>query len=149
MKFKTDNVVPALQLNDLPAGALVELVVSGNLLDGTPFSGRDCVRLVPPGTPPGALAVGSNLAGAWIDIGPLDLQLDGGGFANYERTFPTTTIVTLTAPLVQEGWVFIGWRAEDGSLYAGQSIDLMIRGYPQALKAMYREVLPSGPRINP
>ena len=55
MKFRTDDVVAALLLNDLPAGDLVELVVSGTLLDGTSFTASDCIRLVPPG----AMAVGS------------------------------------------------------------------------------------------
>ena len=59
MKFRTVDVVDALLLNDLPAGDLVELVVSGALLDGTAFSASDCIRLVPPATPPGAMAVGS------------------------------------------------------------------------------------------
>ena len=51
MKFETDDVVDVLQLNDLAAGDLVELVVSGTLLDGAPFvSSGDCLRLVgPPG----------------------------------------------------------------------------------------------------
>ncbi len=49
MRFRTDDVVAALELDDLPAGDLVELVVSGALLDGTEFSASDCIRLVPPG----------------------------------------------------------------------------------------------------
>lgn len=48
MKFPTDDVVDVLELNDLPAGALVELVVSGTLADGCKFIATDCVRLVPP-----------------------------------------------------------------------------------------------------
>ncbi|MHC4090078.1 MAG: hypothetical protein ACYSVY_07335, partial [Planctomycetota bacterium] len=43
MKFKTNDLVEALELNDLPAGALVELVVTGSFLDGTPFTAADCV----------------------------------------------------------------------------------------------------------
>ena len=150
MKFKTDDVVAALQLNDLPAGDLVELVVSGALLDGTPFSASDCIRLVPPGTSGGLLAVGSNLPGAWVDVSPLDLQLDGGGFGNFERTYPLTTVVTLTAPAMYHGWVFSGWLTDDG-LYPGQSIDITITiggsgftfgGEPQSATALYA---PAGP----
>ncbi|MCH8152924.1 MAG: hypothetical protein IH830_11200 [Planctomycetes bacterium] len=137
IKFKTDDVVAALQLNALLAGDLVELVVTGNLLDGTPFSGLDCVRLVPPGTPPGMLAVGSNLPGAWLDVSPLDLQLDGGGFANFQRTFPLTTVVTLTAPAAFHGWVFSGWLT-DGGLRPGQSIHLTIREDLYQIEAIYR-----------
>ena len=144
MKFKTDNVVAALQLNDLPAGDLVELVVSGALLDGTAFSASDCIRLVPPGTPPGMLAVGSNLPGAWLDVSLLDLQLDGGGFANFERTYPLTTVVTLTAPQMHHGWRFAGWRIglagsfHDGGLQPGPSIELTIRGDLHQIEAIYR-----------
>jgi predicted outer membrane repeat protein len=47
MKFRTDEVVESLELNDLPAGAAIELIVSGHLLDGTPFEASDCIALVP------------------------------------------------------------------------------------------------------
>ncbi|MCZ6612025.1 MAG: hypothetical protein O6941_05270, partial [Planctomycetota bacterium] len=140
MKFRTDDVVSALLLNDLSAGDLVELVVDGTLLDGTPFSASDCIRLVPPGTPPGMLAVGSNTAGVFIDATPLDLQLDGGGFISsdgmFERTFPQTTAVTLTAPAAYHGWVFAGWRTQ-GGLRPGQSIEITINGEQQRVKAIY------------
>ncbi|MCH8345262.1 MAG: FG-GAP repeat protein [Planctomycetes bacterium] len=149
MKFRTDDVVAALLLNDLPAGDLVELVVSGTLLDGTAFSASDCVRLVPPGTSNGLLAVGSSLPGAWLDVSPLDLQLDGGGFANFERTFPETTVVTLTAPAAFHGWVFLGWLT-DGGLRQGQSIDLIIREqHLQQIEAIYGPAGPIAPTIVP
>jgi hypothetical protein len=48
MKFDTEAIVAGLELNDLPGGVMVELVVSGELSDGTPFIATDCVRLVPP-----------------------------------------------------------------------------------------------------
>jgi hypothetical protein len=52
MKFDTEVVVSELQLDDLPGRTDVELVVSGELSDGTRFSATDCVRLVPPGSDP-------------------------------------------------------------------------------------------------
>ena len=44
MKFSTPEVVQMLELADVEPGTL-ELVVSGSLLDGTPFSASDCVLL--------------------------------------------------------------------------------------------------------
>ena len=48
LKFSTPELVEALELDTLPAGAMVELVVSGQLDDGCEFIATDCVRLVPP-----------------------------------------------------------------------------------------------------
>ena len=145
MKFRTDDVVAALLLNDLlPAGDLVELVVSGALLDGTEFSASDCIRLVPPGTPPGLLTVESNLPGVWIDVAPLDPQLDSGGFASFERTYPLGSVVTLVAPQTYQGWTFAGWKV--GSLLvprttvglqSSQSIDIVIFADHDTIQAVF------------
>jgi hypothetical protein len=116
MKFNTDEMVAALEMDDLPQGAIVELVVGGNLLDGTEFHAEDCVRLVPPGTPPGQLTVTSNVPGVWIDSNPLDYQLDGGGYTDFQRNFPAGTVVTLTAPDSIAGRAFTRWVV-DGVLY--------------------------------
>ena len=144
VKFRSDDLVAALELDDLPAGDLVELVVSGMLLDGTEFSASDCIRLVPPGTPPGMMAVGSTAPGVFIDVSPLDLQLDGGGFANFERTFPLGSVVTLTAPQEHQGRLFVGWNVtsvlplpRSAGLDGGTSIDIMILGDQQTIEAIY------------
>jgi hypothetical protein len=47
MKFKTSDLVAALLLSELPAGATVELIVTGSLLDETSFEARDCITIVP------------------------------------------------------------------------------------------------------
>jgi len=57
MKFKTDEVVASLLLDELDPGALVELQVTGLLVDGTVFAATDCIRLVPQGMPPGRAPV--------------------------------------------------------------------------------------------
>ncbi|MCH8316334.1 MAG: FG-GAP repeat protein [Planctomycetes bacterium] len=59
MHFQTQEVVEALELDDLPPGTFVELTVTGVLRDKTPFSANDCVRLVPPGDMDGDGAVGA------------------------------------------------------------------------------------------
>jgi hypothetical protein len=48
MHFQSELVAPALGLTKAPAETLVELTVTGMLLDGTPFFATDCVRIVPP-----------------------------------------------------------------------------------------------------
>jgi len=46
MKFKTDAMVAAFQLNDEPSGSTIELIVTGQLNDGMMIFGRDCILLV-------------------------------------------------------------------------------------------------------
>lgn len=141
LKFKSQNVVDACLLNDLPAGALVRMKVSGELLDGTEFEAFDCLRLVPPGTPPGQAVVSSTVKGAWINISPLDLQLDGGGFAKFERTYPQTTILTLTAQEMP-GQVFQGWRVNGSKkLRTGTTLTYTINGTVQTIEAVYVPML--------
>jgi hypothetical protein len=49
MKFSADDLVTALELNDLPEGAVVEVVLTGMLDGGCNFNASDCVRMVPHG----------------------------------------------------------------------------------------------------
>ena len=127
MKFETDDVVANLLLDDLDAGALVELVVTGELLDGAGFAASDCVRLVPPGVPPALLSVQSSVPGAWVDVSPPDEALDGGGSADFQRGFPLTTIVTLTAEEWAMGRPLRGWQIGGLLHHMGQtSVELAI-----------------------
>ncbi|MHC5014318.1 MAG: hypothetical protein ACYTGM_07325, partial [Planctomycetota bacterium] len=48
LKFGSQDVVAALELEAFMGGDFVELIVTGALLDGTPFVGSDCIRLVSP-----------------------------------------------------------------------------------------------------
>ncbi len=43
MKFRRSDISEVLELNDLALDSSVELVLSGFLLDGTPFSASDCI----------------------------------------------------------------------------------------------------------
>jgi hypothetical protein len=50
LKFSIWHLVRELELDQLGASAIVELVVGGSLIDGTPFEARDCVVIVPVGS---------------------------------------------------------------------------------------------------
>jgi hypothetical protein len=153
MKFKSQDVVDALELDGELPGDLLELVVIGVLLDGTPFEAGDCIRLVPPGTPPGMLAVQPNAPGVFINMTPVDDQLDGGGFGTFSRTFPLGTVVTLTAPATHAGWDFAGWRigpvgfAQDGgSLIPGLSITFAVNESYHWARPIYKYTHITGPQ---
>ncbi len=108
--FRTDKVATKLQLTSLPHGTEVELVLSGERLDGTPFAVSDCVVIAPPKGPPRLLSVTSNVPGPFIAVSPADVQLDDGGFAPFQRAFAPQATVTLTAPQCHLGRLFVGWK---------------------------------------
>ncbi|MHC4428648.1 MAG: S8 family serine peptidase [Planctomycetota bacterium] len=99
MKFRTPEIVNDLQLNGLPNGSVIELVVTGSLLDGTPFTAMDCIRLVPPSH----VTLRSNIAGIPLLVTPADDDLNAGGVTPLDLTYPQSTVVTITAPLVPDG----------------------------------------------
>jgi len=139
MNFKTDDLVPILELDTLATGTLVELVVSGNLFDGTPFSVTDCVQVVPPGTPPGLVAfLQPDAPTAWIDVGPLDDQFDAGGFGNFDRTFPQSTPVALAGADTGGGKRFVGWRLDGVFVSAELSFGFAVEGLAQTVEVVYR-----------
>ena len=141
MKFRTDQVVAALQLNEVDYGEL-ELIVTGQLLDGTEFtSAGDCIRLVPPRVPgpdQSRLSVESNLDDAWVEVEPLDLTLDGGGFADFERVYNQGTVITLTAPGSADGRTFRAWEIDGVMQTAGQTVVEMTIVGDVTARARYR-----------
>ena len=44
-KFKTAAMEAAFGLDAEPTGTMIELSLVGTLLDGTPFSANDCIRI--------------------------------------------------------------------------------------------------------
>ena len=47
LKFSSPALTEELQLDEVPGDSLVELVLEGELADGTPFSAADCIWIVP------------------------------------------------------------------------------------------------------
>lgn len=138
MKFKSNNLVANLELNSLPPGAFVELNVVGELEDGTDFIARDYIRLVPPGTPPGLMAVTATAGGTWVDSWPPDLTLDTGGFPSFQRDYPQTTVVTLSSPQAAVGYNFIGWRVNGSAqLVTTPVLNVSIGAATQSIEVVY------------
>jgi glucose/arabinose dehydrogenase len=150
LKFRSDEVTEVLQLSELSSGALVPLVVTGSLIDGTTFtSSSDCVRLVPPGSPPGVLGVVSAVPGAWVDVSPLDEMLDGGGFADFERYYPVTTVATLTAEPTADGLTFYSWWVDGVRQNAWEATVQVTVGESVLAKAVYVNIKLSRPTFKP
>ncbi|HUU82528.1 MAG TPA: proprotein convertase P-domain-containing protein [Phycisphaerae bacterium] len=144
MKFKTDEVVDVLELDSLPSGALVELVVTGKLDTGCRFVASDCVRLVPPGAAPVTLSVTSNAPGVWVDSSPLDDTLDGGGFANFARAFSSSTVATVTADASYEGLAFRAWRVNGIPQRGGQTTLQLTLNQDVTVQAVYARIETQG-----
>lgn len=148
LKFETEGLAEELELEDLPPGSSVELVLSGELLDGTPFAASDCVQLVPPKTAPGLLSVSSTAPGAFIGATPADQQLDDGGFAPFQRMFSSGTAVTLSAPAYYQGHVLLGWTVQGSGPAArslapfipGDTLRVTVWGQQVAVQAVYLEL---------
>jgi hypothetical protein len=138
MKFKTDELVPALELDTMPGNSAVKLVLRGLMLDGEPFIGQDCIRTVPPGAYPLNLSVASSASGAWVDIDPPDQYADGGGFANFQRNHSPGTGVTLTAEPSYNGLSFYGWKV-NGQLQRPRSmtVNVTVPGEVISVQAVY------------
>ncbi|MHC5023555.1 MAG: hypothetical protein ACYTGG_06535 [Planctomycetota bacterium] len=93
-----------------PDDVQVTLELRGQMIDGTEFRGRDCVRIVPPrNIVPGNVTVESNLADALIEAAPPDRNFDQGGFANFALAYLPGTNVTFTAPASQGDRPFRQW----------------------------------------
>jgi hypothetical protein len=147
MHFRSDDVTSALELDGLPSGSMVELVVTGNLVCGAPFvSSTDCIWIVPPNVAPGLVKVTSNLPGTWIDVSPQDNTLDLGGFADFDRGYLVGQTVTLTVQenQVPAGYTFRRWVV-DGVLqpWAQRTIQVTVP-VDMSARALYRQVLSPG-----
>ncbi len=123
MKFRTDEMVSALPLAS--GEGTVILSVTGELdASAYPagpinvgFIASDCILIVPPGADPINATVGSNVADTYVEVLPLDLNVDSDGFTNFGRAYFPDTLVTVTAPPSSAGRRFLRWKV-DGVLQA-------------------------------
>jgi hypothetical protein len=100
--------------------------------------------------PPGNLSTvtaefGSNIAGAFIDTAPLDLDLQSGGVAGFDRLYYGGTALTATAPQEVDGRAFVKWLVNGAPHPSGvATIGVTISGNTmlQAVYALDFEVAP-------
>ena len=138
MKFRTSAVVEALDLDNLSPGTVVELVLSGSLLDGTQFNASDCVMIVPPGSGQSNATMQSNVPDTYIEVAPMDLNVDSDGFANFSRSYVSSTVVTVTAPTTSQGRRFLRWSVDSVLQPIGvRSMEVTV-GENTTLKAYYQ-----------
>ena len=61
--------------------------------------------------------MGSNVGDTFIEVTPLDLNIDSDGFTSFGRAYYPGTLLTVTAPPTSEGRRFVRWRVDgDGAV---------------------------------
>ena len=70
-------------------------------------------------------------------MSPLDETLDGGGFASFDRTYPLTSVITLTAPESYNGTPFVAWKVNGVVQPGGRTIQLTLDTAAD-VRAIYR-----------
>ena len=98
IKFELAEAVQQLELSLLSGGDVVELVLSGLLLDETPFAASDCIRIVPAPDIDGDGVVGAAdliiLLGAW---GPCAADQECQADLDEDGTVSISDLLTLLA----------------------------------------------------
>ena len=118
MKYRTDDMTAGLPLAS-DEGVII-LSVTGELDElaypdesiNVGFIASDCVLIVPPGADPINATMESNVLDTFIEVTPLDLNVDSDGFANFGRAYFANTLVTVTAPLRSAGRLFLRWSVD-------------------------------------
>ncbi len=87
------------------------------------------------------LTVESNMSAACLDVSPLDIVLDGGGFAAFDRVFPQGTVVTLTAEATMNGRPLIAWQVNGVSIGTTSTTrQIVITGDTTTARAIYQSM---------
>ena len=125
-KFRTQNMVAAMQLDSEPGGSLIELVVKGTTQDGGDFvTDVDCILLVPSGGNMNAHS--SNQFDVYLEVSEPDQWGDASGWTTLARKYDPGTPVTVVAPETLGGGDFLYWNVDGVPLPAGlMSIDIIV-----------------------
>ena len=118
MKYRTDEMMAGLPLAS-GEGTVILSVTSELDESAYPdepinvgFIASDCILIVPPGADPINATMESNVLDTFIEVTPLDLNVDSDGFANFGRAYFPDTLVTVTAPPSSAGRPFLRWKVD-------------------------------------
>ncbi len=102
------------------------------------FIASDCISIAPPGADPINAMMESNVLDTFIEVTPLDLNVDSDGFANFGRAYLADTLVTVTAPPNSAGRRFLRWKVDGVLQTIGlRTIEIAITSDVD-LEALYR-----------
>jgi len=123
LKFDTQALVIELQLDDLPGGASVELVVSGELSDGTGFSAADCIALVPPRPQSGVAPAGLTAGDGGLGVSPDRREaMSPGSFPAGDAPQQDADSAELVRPSASEGDEADADQEEDSPRLLGEPL---------------------------
>ena len=94
--------------------------------------------VVPPGVGQSNLILSANVVDTFVEVTPLDLNVDSDGFANFSRSYFEGTAVTLTAPVSSEGQKFMRWSVNGVMQPLGTRTVEVVVTEDTTLKAFYR-----------
>ena len=108
------------------------------MMNGTPFCARDCMVVVPPGSGAFNATMQSNVFDTFIEMTPLDLNVDSDGFANFGRAYFPGTVISVVAPPISAGRPFVRWRVDGVLQEIGDRFLELIITEDSALEAIYQ-----------
>ncbi len=79
-----------------------------------------------------------------IAVTPIDLNFDGGGFADFARSYYSGTVLTLTAPARSDGRRFVRWSVDGVLQEVGVRTLELVVDQDISLRAIYER--PRRPR---
>ncbi len=112
--------------------------LTGELADGSSFTARDCLVIVPPNAGQNNLYFDGNISDTLVEVTPLDLEVDADGFTDFARSYVNGTHVTVTAPIMSAGRRFLRWSVDSVLQPVGlRSVEVTV-GQVENLKVFYQ-----------
>jgi hypothetical protein len=110
VNFRTVDLAAPLKIDTAAPGTSVEVMITGQTLDGTEFRVVDSLKVNGTASEEVVVNVTSNVPNVWVNSDKMDLSYDTGGFGPFARHFQGGEgLVTYTAPQTANGKAFSRW----------------------------------------